>query len=61
MEEIDIKDVARRSVRGVLALTSRTFTIQIITFLSNFLLTIFLSHQVFGIFFVVSAVIAFLS
>lgn len=61
MEEIDIASVTKRSIRGVFALTSRTFTIQIITFLSNFLLTIFLSPQTFGIFFVVSAVIAFLS
>lgn len=61
MEEIDIQAVTKRSIRGILALTSRTFTIQIITFLSNFLLTIFLSPQTFGIFFVVSAVIAFLS
>lgn len=61
MEEIDIQAVTKRSIRGVFALTSRTFTIQIITFLSNFLLTILLSPQVFGIYFVVSAAIAFLS
>lgn len=61
MEEVDIALVTKRSIRGVFALTSRTFTIQIITFLSNFLLTIFLSPQVFGIYFLVSAVIAFLS
>ncbi len=61
MEEIDIASVTRRSIKGVFALTSRTFVIQIITFLSNFLLTIFLSPQVFGIYFLVSAVIAFLS
>lgn len=61
MEEVDISLVAKRSIRGVFALTSRTFTIQIISFLSNFLLTIFLSPQIFGIFFVVSAVISFLS
>lgn len=61
MEEVDIASVTRRSIRGIFALTTRTFTIQIITFLSNFLLTIFLSPQVFGIFFVVSAVMAFLS
>lgn len=61
MEEVDIASVTKRSVRGVFALTSRTFAIQIITFLSNFLLTIFLSPQIFGIYYVVSAVIAFLS
>lgn len=61
MEEIDVSLIAQRSIRGVFALTTRTFTIQIITFVSNFLLTIFLSPQTFGIFFVVSAVIAFLT
>lgn len=61
MEEIDIASVTKRSIRGVFALTSRTFTIQIITFISNFLLTIFLSPQIFGIYFLVSAAIAFLS
>lgn len=61
MEEIDIASVTKRSIRGVFALTSRTFTIQAIGFFSNFLLTIFLSPQVFGIYYLVSAVIAFLS
>lgn len=61
MEEVDIASVTKRSIRGIFALTSRTFVIQIITFLSNFLLTIFLSPQVFGIFYVISAIIAFLS
>ncbi|MCL5113772.1 MAG: oligosaccharide flippase family protein [Patescibacteria group bacterium] len=61
MEEIEIESVARRSIRGVFALVSRTFTLQIIGLIANFLLTIFLSPSIFGIFFVVSAAIAFLS
>ncbi|OGH06466.1 MAG: hypothetical protein A2171_00875 [Candidatus Levybacteria bacterium RBG_13_35_9] len=61
MEEIDVSSVARKSIQGVLALTSRTFFIQVVSFGANFLLTIFLSPAVFGVFFVVSAVIAFLS
>lgn len=61
MEEIDIALITKRSIRGIFALTSRTFTIQIISFISNFLLTIFLSPTIFGVFFVVSAAIAFLS
>ncbi len=61
MEEIDIALITKRSIRGILALTSRTFLIQIISFISNFLLTIFLSPTIFGVFFVVSAAIAFLS
>jgi len=61
MEEIDIALIAQRSIRGVFALTSRTFIIQIVGFLANFLLTIFLTPAIFGVFFVVSAAIAFLS
>src|SRR5258708_6099831 len=61
MEEVDIALITKRSIRGILALTSRTFLIQIISFISNFLLTIFLSPTIFGVFFVVSAAIAFLS
>jgi O-antigen/teichoic acid export membrane protein len=61
MEEVDIALITRRSIRGVFALTSRTFVIQIVSFLANFLLTIFLSPAIFGVFFVVSAAIAFLS
>ncbi len=48
-------------IRGVFALTTRTFILQIISFASTFILTILLSPSVFGIFFIVSAVISFLS
>lgn len=61
MEELDIAIVTKRSIRGVFAFVSRTFFIQIIGLIVNFLLTIFLSPSVFGVFFIVSAVIAFLS
>ncbi len=61
MEEIDIALIKKRSIHGILALTSRTFFIQIINFSANFLLTIFLAPSVFGVFFIVSAIIAFLS
>jgi len=61
MENLDITLITRRSIRGVLALVSRTFIMQIITFVAGFLLTILLDPSVFGVFFVVSAAIAFLS
>lgn len=61
MEELDIAAVMHRSIRGVFALVTRTFFIQIITFVVNLLLTVFLSPAVFGVYFVVTAVIAFLS
>jgi O-antigen/teichoic acid export membrane protein len=61
MEEIDLATIKKRSITGVVALTSRTFFLQIINFLSMFLLTIFLAPEVFGIFFVVTAVVNFLN
>lgn len=61
MEEVDIALITKRSIKGVFALTSRTFFVQVVGFASNLLLTIFLSPSVFGVFFVVSAAIAFLS
>lgn len=61
MEEVDIAVIKQRSIKGIFALTSRTFIIQVIAFVANFILTIFLSPAVFGVFFVVSAAIAFLS
>jgi len=61
MTEIDLGEIKKRSVVGVLTLTSRTFILQIISFIGIFLLTIFLAPQIFGIFFVVSAVVAFLN
>lgn len=60
MEEIDIATIKQKSISGVVALTSRTFVLQIIAFVATFLLTVFLSPSVFGIFYVVSAIISFL-
>ena len=61
MEEIDIALITQRSIRGIFALTSRTFFIQIVGLVANFLLTVLLDPAIFGVFFVVSAAIAFLS
>ena len=52
MEEIDIATIKQRSIRGIFALTSRTFFIQFVSFLANFILTIFLTPATFGVFFV---------
>lgn len=60
MPEIDIELIKKRSVIGVVALTARTFLLQIIAFGSTFLLTLFLTPDTFGIFYVVSAIISFL-
>ncbi|HYK07966.1 MAG TPA: oligosaccharide flippase family protein [Candidatus Eisenbacteria bacterium] len=61
MEELDIAAVIHRSIHGVFALVTRTLFIQIVGFTVNFLLTIYLSPSVFGVYFVVTAVIAFLA
>lgn len=61
MEDNDVAQIKRKSIHGVLALTSRTFFIQIVTFVANFVLTIILAPSDFGVFFVVSAAIAFLT
>lgn len=61
MPNDDIALIKKKSLSGVIALTSRTFLLQIIAFVSTFLLTIFLSPEIFGVFYVVSAVIAFLA
>jgi O-antigen/teichoic acid export membrane protein len=61
MEEIDIATIKKKSLKGVLALTSRTFLLQVIAFGATFLLTVFLTPAIFGIFYVVSAIISFLS
>lgn len=56
---VDPQEIAKRSVKGVLFLTSRSFLIQFISFASTFLLTVFLEPSIFGIFFLVSAFINF--
>ncbi len=61
MEELDIAAIVNRSIHGVFALVSRTLFIQIVGFVVNFLLTVYLSPSVFGVYFVVTAVIAFLA
>lgn len=61
MAELDITTITNRSIRGIFALTSRTLVIQAVNVLSTFLLTIFLDPRAFGVFFVVSAAISFLT
>ena len=59
--EIDLAQVSQRSVSGILSLTSRTFLVQITTFLATLALTVFLSPEIYGIFFLVSSVVNFLT
>lgn len=61
MEELDIAMIKKKALKGVVALVGRTFFIQVVGFLATFLLTVYLSPSVFGVFYVVSAFISFLS
>lgn len=59
-EIVSHASIRGKALAGIVALTSRTFLLQLIAFSATFLLTIFLSPAVFGIFYVVSAMISFL-
>lgn len=56
-QELDIELIKKRAISGVITFTLRTFFIQIFAFASTFALTILLAPEVFGIFFVVSAIL----
>ena len=60
MEELDIAAITKRSIHGVFALVSRTLFLNLFNFVINILLTIYLLPEAFGIYTVVTAVIAFL-
>lgn len=59
--ELSPQEIKKRSVSGVLALISRTFLIQIISFVATLALTIFLDPQTYGVFYLVSSVVNFLA
>lgn len=58
--ELDIEVIVKRAISGVVTFTLRTFFLQIFTFFATFILTILLEPSIFGIFFVVSALLNFL-
>jgi len=58
---LEFQEVKRRSISGVLALISRTFIVQIISFIATLALTIFLDPNTYGIFYLVSSVVNFLA
>ncbi|KKT65880.1 MAG: Polysaccharide biosynthesis protein [Candidatus Collierbacteria bacterium GW2011_GWC2_44_30] len=51
---LEVQEVKRRSVSGVLALVSRTFIIQIISFVATLALTIFLDPNTYGVFYLLA-------
>lgn len=60
-EQLSLETVKKRAVKGAAILTGRNVLMQGISFFATALLTVFLAPVEFGIFFVVSAVISFLS
>lgn len=59
MDEFELHAIATKSVKGVFALVSRSFLLQLLGLATSFILTIFLDPASFGIFFVVSSIIVF--
>lgn len=61
MEEFGIGEVKHRAVKGVVMLTGRTFLLNILSFVAQGFLWAFLGQYEFGVFWIVSAIINFLS
>lgn len=59
-DQIELALIKKKAVSGVVTFTIRTFFIQAFTFIATFILTILLDPSIFGIFFVVSALLNFL-
>jgi O-antigen/teichoic acid export membrane protein len=59
--EINLDTIKKRAVRGIALLTGRTLLLNIISFLAQGLLWIFISPSEFGVFLMVSAIVNFLS
>src|ERR1700760_4192934 len=58
---LQFETIAKKSVKGLFALVSRTFLIQLLSVAASFILSIYLSPASFGVFFVVSAIVVFLN
>ena len=56
-QELDIELIKKRTISGVVTFTLRTFFVQAFTFFATFVLTILLEPSIFGVFFLVSAII----
>ncbi len=61
MDDFNLELVAKKSVKSIFALTSRTFLIQVLGVIASFVLTVYLSPSDFGVFFIVSSFVVFLN
>lgn len=57
IDPLDIELIKKKAISGVITFTFRTLFIQIFAFSATFILTLFLAPSIFGIFFVISALI----
>ena len=55
------QELKKKIITGVLVLATRNFLLNIFSFATNLILTILLTPQIFGVFFLVSAIISFLN
>src|SRR5581483_4622416 len=60
MEDFDVDVVAKKSVKGFFALSSRTFLVKVLLIITNFVLTAKLEPSVFGVYVVSSSIVTFL-
>ncbi len=60
MNNFNLDDIKKKAKKGVIVLTSRTALIQVIAYFSTFILTVLLTPEIFGVFFVVTAIVSFL-
>lgn len=56
-QEIDIELIKKKTISGIVTFTLRTFFIQAYAFFATFILTILLSPEIFGVYFVVLSII----
>ena len=61
MEDFDLHTIAAKSVKGIFTLVSRTFFVQILGIVSQLILAAYLDTASFGVFFVVSSIVIFLT
>ncbi len=56
-QDLDLDTIKRKTVSGIVTFTLRSFFVQAFTFIATLILTILLDPSIFGIFFVVSAIL----
>ena len=61
MEDFDLYTIAAKSVKGVFSLVSRTFFVQVLGIVSQLIIAAYLDTASFGVFFVVSSIVVFLT